>query len=219
MIKSSNAFQHLLFSLYDQLNAGAKPSKADCIFVFAGKPERKTYGLKLYRDGYASRIIFSVGRFEWRRFLQVGLEDYGGLLDLVEATPYFQRHFFVHMTSTGTSAFGIPKRQFGTLSEAMALSEFIERLQIKKLMIISSGFHLRRAVKAVKNCCANPEVELIPVQVPNELASETRENWWKTYRGFSLILSEYLKYFLYRPLIIPVYSLYQKNKKAHPRTI
>lgn len=188
-------------------------------FFFAGRPERKTYGLKLYHEGYASRLIFSVGRFEWRHFLQLGLEDYGGLLDLVEATPYFQRHFFVHMTLTATSAFGIPKRQFGTLSEAMALSEFIERLQIKKLMIISSGFHLRRAVKAVKNCCANPEVELIPVQVPNELASETRENWWKSYRGFSLILSEYLKNFLYTFLVIPVYSLCQKNKKAYLKAI
>lgn len=219
MIKSDSIFQHLLFPPYDLLNVGVKPLKADCIFVFAGRPERKTYGLKLYRDGYASRLIFSVGRFEWRRFLQLNLEDYGGLLDLVEATPYFQRHFFVHMTSTGTSAFGIPKRQFGTLSEAMALSELIERLQIKKLMIISSGFHLRRAVKAVKNCCANPEVELIPVQVPNELASETRENWWKSYRGFTLILSEYLKNFLYTFLVIPVYSLCQKNKKAYLKTI
>lgn len=219
MIKSSNAFQHLLFSLYDQLNAGAKPSKADCIFVFAGKPERKTYGLKLYRDGYASRIFFSVSRFEWRRFLQLGLEDYGGLLDHVKATPYFQRHFFVQITSKCANTFRIPKRQFGTLSEAMALSEFIDRLQIKSLIIVSSGFHLRRAVQAVKNCCVNPHVELIPVAVPDELASETRENWWKTSSGVSLILSEHFKNLLYTLLIIPLHKFCRKNKKASSRNI
>lgn len=123
------------------------------------------------------------------------------------------------MASTGTSVVRIPKRKFGTLSEAMALCEFIERLSIKSMIVVSSGYHLRRVVNAVKNCCADPEVELIPAAVPDELASETRENWWKTYRGFSLILSEYLKYFLYSLLIIPIYSLYRKNKEAHPRTI
>lgn len=217
MINPINACGHLLARRYDFLNVGSHPFKVDCIFVFAGRPERKVYGLELYRAGYAKHLIFSVGRFEWRRFLQLEIEGSDELLKLVEATPPLRRHFFVQLDQTGAKVFKIPKRKFGTLGEAMALPELIERLSIKSLILVSSGYHLRRAVNAAKNCCANPEVELIPVAVPNELASETRENWWKTYRGFPLILSEYLKNFLYTFLVIPVYSLCQKNKNPTSR--
>jgi hypothetical protein len=61
-------------SLYDFLDVGKSPRPADCIFVLAGKEERKAYGIKMWRFGYASQLILSVGRFEWRKFGELGLE-------------------------------------------------------------------------------------------------------------------------------------------------
>lgn len=211
MVKSNNVLHRSFSLLHDFLDVGVKLQKADCIFVFAGRPERKTYALELYRAGYAKHLIISVGRFEWRRFLQLSLDDYGGLLELVEATPAPRRHFFVHIDQTGTKAFRIPKRRFGTFGEAMALSGFVERLSIKRLVIISNGFHLRRATNVTRKCCASSEIELIPVAVPNALNSGIRKNWWKTSAGFSLILSEYLKNLLYSFLLIPYLQIFRKN--------
>ncbi len=73
--------------LYRLLNIGESPQKSDCIFVLAGMHERKTYGIDLWRQGYAPQLILSVGRFEWRRFYTLGLPGDGGLRELVHATP------------------------------------------------------------------------------------------------------------------------------------
>lgn len=183
-----------------------KPRPTDCIFVFAGRSERKTYALQLFREGYAKRIIISVGRFEWRRFLKLGLEDDGGLQQLVEKTPAPQRHFFVYMDESHIKAFLVRKHRFGTLGEAIALFRFVKSLDLRSLMIISSAFHLRRARNVAQSRRKNFEIELIPVAIPDELASERRTTWWKTSRGISLIVSEYFKNALYSLILNPFYK-------------
>src|SRR5262245_11773192 len=45
----------------------------DAIFVFAGRESRKRFGVRLYREGRAPRLLLSVGRFEWRRFADLSL--------------------------------------------------------------------------------------------------------------------------------------------------
>jgi hypothetical protein len=50
--------------LYRFLDIESPPQKCDCIFVLAGKPERKIFGIDLWRRGYAPELILSVGRFE-----------------------------------------------------------------------------------------------------------------------------------------------------------
>jgi hypothetical protein len=88
----------------DFLDIGKSPHIADCIFVLAGKQERKTYGIKMWRFGYAPELIISVDRFEWRKFKELNLESDGGLEELVEKTPPKKRHFLVRMDRQETHA-------------------------------------------------------------------------------------------------------------------
>lgn len=109
-----------IHTLRRYLGIGRLPVKADRISVFAGRPDRKLFGLWRYRNGYAHQIVLSVGRFEWRRFSQLGLPDDGGLLQLVDQTPPVRRHFFVHLGPHGATCTLVPKRRFGTWTEATA---------------------------------------------------------------------------------------------------
>ena len=54
------------------LDIAQAPEKADAIFVFAGREERKRLGVELFRSGYTPRLILSVARFEWRHFETLG---------------------------------------------------------------------------------------------------------------------------------------------------
>ena len=111
----------LLQALFDSLCRDGSPRKADVIFVFGGHPERKRYGLDLWRQGWAPTLVLSVARFEWRRFVELGLPDDGGLLKLVEATPPRERHFFVVVRDSGVNAYRVKARGLGTWREAEAL--------------------------------------------------------------------------------------------------
>jgi hypothetical protein len=119
---------------------------ADAIFVFAGRESRKRFGLRLFREGVAPRLVLSVGRFEWRRFASLSLPSDGGLVDLVSKTEPKRRHFFVDVRDGGASTERIPRGVLGTLSETRALSRFVEREGIERLVVISHRQHLRRCL-------------------------------------------------------------------------
>src|SRR5262245_13733886 len=87
-----STMESFLCQIYDYLSIGIAPRKADCIFVLAGRQERKVFGIQLWQQGYAPEVILSVGRFEWRRFYHLGLSGDGGLKAMVDRTPPVQRH-------------------------------------------------------------------------------------------------------------------------------
>ncbi len=185
-------------NVHEYLNIGQIPRAADCIFVHAGRPERKRYGLHLFRQGYAKSIVFSVGRFEWRRFSELGLEDEGGLIGMVHQTPPRERHYFVHIRQGAAHCSLIEKCLLGTLQEATALSRFVEQEGIRSLIVLSSGFHLRRAVGAVKHCCSRLEPDIIPVAVPSAFNQSTDLEGPKAKESAGAIAAEFVKHLLYR---------------------
>ena len=186
-------------AVLDFLNVGRSPERVDCIFVFAGRFERKVYGLDLYQQGYAKRIVFSVGRFEWRRFPELGLDQDGGLAGLVEKTAPRKRHFFVDREEAETRCFLIRKGLLGTLSEGAALSRFIAGEDIKSLLIVSSAFHLRRAVETVRRYCSDASVRIVPVAANDR--HSTGDGADSTEPGGLTLAIECVKYLCYRLLL------------------
>lgn len=144
------------------LDISRQPEKSDCIFVFAGREERKRLGVELYREGFAPRLILSVGRFEWRRFRELGLPSDGGLVAMVQTIAPEDRHFFVELSSDHTSCRWLPPGRYGTLTEARGLAAVLETRDIAKLTVVSSGEHLRRCVLSMRRFLPDDR-ELIPV--------------------------------------------------------
>jgi hypothetical protein len=123
----------------------APPQTADLIFVFAGRDYRKQYGLQLLEQGLATRILFSVSRFEIRRFSKLPLPAPLDLLKLVSGVPPPQRHFFVLFECSNAQLKYVPPRRFGTLMEIEALLRWLQdHREVRSIVLISSDFHLPR---------------------------------------------------------------------------
>jgi uncharacterized SAM-binding protein YcdF (DUF218 family) len=141
------------------LSVADTPRNADLIFVLAGRVHRKEYALELFRQGLAPRILFSVGRFEIRRFSKMNLPVPFDLLPLAQEVAPRQRHYFVFLEGQEVRVEHVPPRRFGTLTEIAALARWLAaNLEIRSVIVISSDTHLRR----IRMCCRsllNPEME------------------------------------------------------------
>jgi hypothetical protein len=138
---------------------------ADAIFVFSGRESRKRYGVRLFQNGVAPRLILSVGRFEWRRFGELGLAGDGGLVDLVSNTEPELRHFFVDVRGSGVRCERIRKEPLGTWSEARALARFVEREGIDELAVLSHRQHLKRCLLCLRVLLPR-SVRVVPLVSP-----------------------------------------------------
>ena len=126
------------------------PCSADLIFVLAGRMHRKVYGLELFRQELAQRILFSVGRFEIRRFSKMALPVSLDLLKIAQEVPPPQRHYFVCFQGQEVRVEHVLPGRFGTLTEIAALARWLEaNPEVRSINVISSANHLRR----IRMCC------------------------------------------------------------------
>jgi uncharacterized SAM-binding protein YcdF (DUF218 family) len=187
-----------LRALYDVLTVPSDPRAADAIFVFAGRHERKEYGLELWRRGVAPILLLSVGRYEWRRTLAMGLPSTGNLRDLVDSTPPVRRHFVLALGPDGARAEWMARGRLGTRSEARELSRIASVRGLRSVLVVSSAPHLRRVAISLRRAL-DPAVARSFAAVPEERSSVRREDWWRHRAGWSLVAAEYVK--------LPVYAL------------
>ena len=186
-----NIHLKLAQQLHDFLDVGKSPRRADCIFVLAGKQERKAYGIKMWRFGYAPQLILSVGRFEWRKFRELDLESDGGLETCVARTPPEKRHFLVRLGPQGASCIAVRGGRLGTRSEARALARYLKDLPVRSLLVVSSPVHLRRVALAFRKTFRKSGIRLTFVATPERLpleSAEARAEVWSEFRKYLISL-------------------------------
>lgn len=132
--------------------AKAPPQNADLIFVLAGRDCRKLYALELFKLGLAPRVLFSVSRFEIRRFSKLPLPAPLDLLRLASDVPPPQRHYFVLFERLNVKVTYVRPRRFGTLTEIETLLGCLQlHPEVHSIVIISSHSHLPR----IRLCCSS----------------------------------------------------------------
>jgi hypothetical protein len=185
-------------ALFDFLNVGQPASPADLIFVFAGREQRKRFGITLWQHGLAPELLLSVGRFEWRRFDQLGLTSDGGLRSLVAATRPQDRHFFLRCTNSNCAASKMmPKGFLGTLSEARALKNILRDESIRSVLVVSTSWHLRRSVLALRRALDGRSIAIRAVAVPEHSSDFRREQLRQSWHACGAVFEEFAKYLLY----------------------
>ncbi len=193
----------MLKFLFDWLVRADPPAPADAIFVLAGLKSRKAFAIQLLDQGIAPRVLFSVGRFEIRRFPELGLPPTIDLLQMAQSIPPPQRHFFVLFESQQFIVQHIPVRALGTLSEIDALADWLKaHPHLSSLLIVSSGPHLRR----LRICCRvllprNIETSFIAASEEGDAADQ--RNWWSGSSTRQIVLTECFKtacYLVFLPL-------------------
>jgi len=150
----------------------------DLIFVFAGRENRKRYGLELLRQGVAPRILFSVARFEIRRFSRLLLPVSLDLMKLASTIAPPERHFFVLFEDERVQVQHVPPRRLGTLTEIEALMHWLSaHSEVRSLLIVSSKNHLRR----IRMCCdslLNASFEIGMAAAPEASDGERNSEPW-----------------------------------------
>jgi hypothetical protein len=191
--------QSLVPSLDAWLSCANALRSADVIFVLAGEENRKRYGLEFFRQGLAPRILFSVGRFEIRRFSKMSLPIPLDLLKMANDVPPPQRHFLVLFERSRVQVTYVRPRQFGTLTEIEALSRWLDgNPEIHSLLIVSGRTHLRR----LNLCCRSllsTNIKFALIAAP--CSSQVKEEQSSALKTTSAVFIELLKVLLYLPLL------------------
>lgn len=178
----------------------ATPPTTDALFAFAGGQERKHFAAELWRAGRSPALIVSVGRFEWRRFPSLGLPD-GGLRALVDATPYWRRHFFVRVDRSGAEALFVEPHPFGTRREARALAALCRDTGIRSVTVVTSAVHVRRASLALSRATRGQGVSFTFEPVPEDRDPYGPTRWRRSRSGVRVVLSELVKVAIYAGLL------------------
>ena len=188
--------------LYDWLSVSDAVHPSDLIFVLAGRECRKQFGLQLFAEGWASTLLFSVGRFEIRKFAEYELPAPANLVALASSISPRRRHFFVTVGEGQVQTDVVPWQRFGTWREIVALTKWLSRHEtVRTVTLVSSGFHLRR----VRWCCERllpKETTARLVAVPVEFPTFNRSQWWRSALSRNLVLLELAKLVLYPVLFV-----------------
>src|ERR1700741_3877425 len=157
------------------------PQTSDAIIVLSDddyEAVRASRAADLYRASWAPRIVAS-GRT---------LRPYTSIAELMQRD----------LTDRGvpaTAVVRVPNRARNTLDEAGAVSEFLSSHGWKKIIVVTSNYHTRRARFIYEHALA-PGTELRMVAAPDPAYDPN--SWWRTREGLKTFFYELLGYIVAR---------------------
>jgi hypothetical protein len=206
------ALSRWLERLRERLISCDELNKADLIFVLAGHRNRKIYGARLLRDGWAASVLMSTENpgyiatvleqevaSRWEPTSQVWQRVH----DATRLSPPGTGYFFAKFDCSEWVVEPIVTRWFGTLSEINALAGWLSRhASIRSLLIVSSAMHSKR----IGMCCrrliptkCSVRIIAVPVDQASSDPALPRER-----TGARRILAEWAKVILYW-FVLPLY--------------
>lgn len=187
----------MLKSICDFLSTEGPVTPCDLIFVLAGLPERKSYGLELFQQGVAPRLVLSVSRFDVRHTAAL-LSEGEELIRLRDQTSPEKRHFWIEFQDGRSTISQAAVKRTGTFGELNAIGDYLALKPPATIAFISTSIHLRR----VRFCCSQiPFFQGRRVYfwaVPEEMSSFRRAAWWRRPPDWRYLISEYAKLAGYR---------------------
>ena len=91
----------------------------------------------------------------------------------------------------------MPDEVSGTDSEAKAFADEIDARPVKSLVIVTSAYHTRRALRTFDKILAGKGVEIGIAHAPIGEQTPMPETWWLNPRGWQMVAGEYVKSAVY----------------------
>jgi len=164
--------------------------KADAIFVFSGtRVERPLEAYDLYREGYAPRVVVTKAVAEQAMFFA---ERRGVRV----ASDFDLNREVLRQLGLPDSALIAPERiHDNTAQEAQTLRALATRYHWRKVILVSSKYHLRRVSLACRREMRGTGVQLI--RRGSRYDQSTPERWWRRRSDIRWLLSEVPKLVAY----------------------
>lgn len=169
-----------------------RPERADALVVLGGSStygERTEYAARLFKEGFAPRVLLTDDglRGGWSQAEQRNL-------------------FFVERAAAALEAAGVPAGNVETLEpqtsstyeEAMLLREQASARGLDSLLVVTSGYHSRRARWTFERVFRDSGVRVSVAAVGPGRQTPAPYVWWLSPRGWRLVGLEYLKLAYYR---------------------
>ena len=167
----------------DWLTAGDAPVKADHVLVLSGDPLRAVFAAELYRDGFAQDVYLTrtLRPERFRTYDELGItfqspEDITTAVLLKKGVAARDIHLIG----------GPPVNS--TAEEARAAREFFAKSGAKRLLIVTSPLHVRRAKMIFHD--AMPDIPVSVVAAPYD---RLPEKWWRDQDTARHVVLEYAK--------------------------
>ena len=164
---------------------------ADAIVVFSGSStyvERADWAARLFREGRAPLIILTDDKL---------ISGWDGA---EERNPYFYELAAKELQKRGVPAERIKvvsEAALGTYYESLNVCEYATKHKLKKLLIVTSDYHSRRALWSMRRACARTRIETgVSAPCPG-WQTPSPWTWWLRRWGWRVVAGEYGKIVYY----------------------
>jgi len=164
---------------------------ADAIVVLSGSStyvERTAWAAKLYRAGRAPVIVLT----------DDGL--IGGWDRVAERNPHFYELATRELQRQGVPANKIQVANgpaFGTYEESLVVRDYAAAHNLKRLLIVTSAYHSRRALWSMRHACEGSGIEIGIDGPPPGWQTPYPSRWWWRRWGWKVVAGEYVKMIYY----------------------
>jgi len=163
---------------------------ADVIVVLSGSStfvERAHVAAQLYSEGTAEKVLLTNDNRQ------------GGWLSSEQRNP-----FFYERARWELERLGVPESKIevlrptvsSTQEEALAVQDYVESTKIQSLLLVTSAYHSRRALRTFKRVLGG-RVRVGLVSPPPGWQTPGAASWWVSVRGWRTVPNEYLKMVYY----------------------
>lgn len=166
--------------------------RADALVVLSGSAvyqERTGWAARLFREGRAPRVVLTRD------------EHAGGWSPERGRTMLFFERAVEELQRAGVPPERIevlPRPVTSTHEEAVAVREYAARSGARRLLVVTSAYHTRRALWTFERVLGGDGVEVGIDAPPPAQQSPAPQTWWLTPRGWSAVAMEYPKMIYYR---------------------
>jgi uncharacterized SAM-binding protein YcdF (DUF218 family) len=160
---------------------------ADAIVVFSGSStyiERADWAARLYREGLAPVVVLTDDKL---------LSGWNAAED---RNPYFYEMAAKELQERGVPAEKlrvVSEAALGTYDESVNVCQFATSHQLKKLLIVTSAYHSRRALWSMRHACAGTGIETGVNGPPPGWQTPAPSLWWLRRWGWRVVAGEYVK--------------------------
>lgn len=166
--------------------------RADALVVLAGSSayvERTARAAELYREGRAPVVLLTNDG------------QLSGWSNESQNNPTFAERARRELVRGGVpneSIEVLPRRVGSTHDEALLLKEYVDEHHLRSLLVVTSGYHSRRALWTFRRAFEGSGVAVGVAEVEPGLQTPTPGTWWFSPRGWRAVAGEYVKMAYYR---------------------
>jgi uncharacterized SAM-binding protein YcdF (DUF218 family) len=166
-------------------------ASADAIVVMSGSAtyrERAAWAARLYREGRAPIVILTNDSLK------------SGWDNKEQRNPYFYE-----LAARELQQQGVPESKIqvvsgialGTYEESLGVRDYAGAHQLKRLLVVTSAYHTRRALWSLRHACEGSDIEIgIDSPAPGWQTPAPSRWWWRRW-GWKVVAGEYVKLIYY----------------------